>query len=634
MITFSNIISIIKCNGIPLFGALIISVLTAIAYSGVPQHVFLNWDDYDYILKNSYVKSLSIENLSWMFTNYSMGNWHPLTWLSLALNYEIWGNNPLPFKITSIVIHILNSFLVYLLSCKILILVRDNFHKGDNNWLSPVSDRSLAAAGVFAAVLFGVHPLHVESVSWISERKDLLYSFFYMLSIYYYIRFRETNDNSKYIILSVLMFLFSLMSKPMAVTLPIVLLLLDAYPLKRVSWDKSPKEILLTLLSRKYSFLMLAFLASLIALLTQRSTIQGVDALDMGSRIINACMSIVLYIYHFFWPVNLSTFYSFHPMSTDPNLFSLLPVAVVLSVTIWFLYLAIRHHIFSPLVCWLYIFVTLLPIIGIIKVGAQASADRYTYLPLLSLYIATAALLAIIHHRIRFSKPLVALGVIVSCGIALAATALTHRQNEFWKDDESVWSRAIELSPGTAIVPYIYLGTIYLQQNKLQAAIDEINKAISIQPSNLMGLERLGKIYELMGKEKLAANTYREIIRTHPEHSLGYTRYGDLLYSKKQMSVAKQFYTKAFELDPLSPSTLQRSALIDYYDKNFDSAQKKLSYLLQLDPDDIGGLQLMAKVKISLGKTGKAKEIARKILTLRPEDQFSKDILNQPDNGG
>jgi len=602
-------------------------VLIAISYSGITSQKILNWDDTDYLLKNGKIRSFSLDNIIWMFSDFSMANWHPLTWLSYTFNYSIWGNNATAYKAINVVLHSLNSILVYFLTYKILLLVRNNYHSNTTSVFAKFTDKDLLIGSLFCATLFAIHPLHVESVSWISERKDVLYSLFFLLTFLTYIKYKESNKKSNWFIISVVMFLCSLMSKPMAVTMPVLLILIDIYPLRTLKDKRSAKEIFSALFDRKITFILLAFLVSSIAILTQKSGIQDTEHLAIDSRIINACLSILLYIYNYAFPVNLSTYYSFHPWSTDPNIFSILPVATVGLVTLGFIYLAIRKKIFFPIIAWLYFIISLLPVIGIIKVGGQAAADRYTYLPLLSAFILTGAFAALLHNYVCNSKIKVIASSFIAATLIASFSYLTYEQNKHWTDDYSLWIRAINYSPGLSAIPYNNLGAMYFRQGESRSAIVQFNKALAIQPNDLLTMVRIGKAYELMREEAFAINAYNNVINAHPKHPTAYIRLGDLFYRKKLVDKAKMYYSKAFELYPTAPSTLQRSALVDFMNKDYDSAEEKLKYLQQISPNNRGGLQLLAKIMINTGRINEAKTIATTLLAKHRKDNFAKEIL-------
>lgn len=624
-----NLKPIVTSHWLPITGMIVMIILVAISYSNISGHQFLNWDDIDYIRKNNRIKSFTIDNTIWMFSDFSMANWHPLTWLSYTFNYVIWKTDPIPYKVTNIILHTINCILVYALTLKILTHVKNNFNSPNTSKFYLLTYKELQYASIFAAIIFGIHPLHVESVTWISERKDVLYSLFFLVTLLFYIKHKETDKDRKWLIASIFMFLFSLMSKPMSVTTPLILILIDIYPLNVLRNNFSIKKAVKILIPNKTTYLILSFLVTLITLLTQSAGIQGSEKLALDSRLINACMSILQYIYHFFWPVNLSTFYSFHPWSTDPNIYSLVPIFVVFAITGWFIFLATKRKIYFPLVGWLYFIITLLPVLGIVKVGAQAAADRYTYMPLLSLFIVASAYVAIFFHSILVKKIQLIAGIMVIASLTFTLTNLTYRQQDHWKNSDSIWEKAISYSPGTAAIPYSNRGSNYYRRGEFRAAVLEFSKALAILPGDIINMEKLGKTYELMKEDTLAIDTYKSIITSHPEHPVGYIRLGDLFYRMQRVEEAKHLYNKAFQLFPTLPATLQRSALVDYFDNNYESAEEKINYLLKIRPNHTGSLQLLAKIKMNTAQYDEAKIIAQQLLAKNPDDSLAIELLAQ-----
>lgn len=606
-------------------GFLGITVATVAVYWDIVHHQFLQWDDMLYIHNNKHIQSLTTDNLFWMFTNFDVGNWHPLTWLTLAFDFKIWGYNPVAFKFVNVSIHIVNSILVYYLTFSVLQLAQHNYHSNNNGLFSRIAGHELSIASFLAALLFAIHPQHVESVSWIAERKEVLCGLFFLASMLSYIEYKTTNNNN-WLAVSTLMCFFSLMSKPMAVSLPLVLVLIDIYPLKVISKTASFKQNVKALFENKLIFFLLSACVSMITLFTQRHGIQGSEYLALDSRIINACMTIVLYIYKFVWPANLSPFYPFHPWSSEPNIFSFIPVLAIVTISAILFYLT-RKKIYFPAIAALFLLVTLLPVIGLIKVGSQAAADRYTYLPLLSLFVVLGGGFSIAIHIIKqhvFAKTAFAIATIT---IAVTFGVFTFKQNQIWKSDLTLWDKAIQLYPGTADRAYSNLGQVHLNQGDYPQAVEYFQKALAIQPSNSFLLENTGKAYERLNNHRLAAYYFREIISLYPEAYRGYMLLGDLFYSRKFLPQTKLMYNKAFQLMPNAVSTLQRKALIDYIEGNLQSAIEKTDYLLTLSPNSIGGLQLSAKIHLKANNPDKAIILAKKLLALKPNDSFATELL-------
>ncbi|WP_455220057.1 tetratricopeptide repeat protein, partial [Kaarinaea lacus] len=283
--------------------------------------------------------------------------------------------------------------------------------------------------------------------------------------------------------------------------------------------------------------------------------------------------------------------------------------------------------IYFPTITALFLFVTVLPVIGLVKVGSQAAADRYTYLPLLSMFVVLGGGLAIAIHIFKqqvFTKTAFA---IATTAIAITFGVFTFQQNQIWKSDLTLWDKAIQLYPGTADRAYSNLGQVHLNEGNYRQAVAYFQKALAIQPGNSFILENTGKAYERLNNYKLAAHYFREIVSLYPEAYRGYMLLGDLFYSRKFLPQTKLMYNKAFQLMPNSVSTLQRKALIDYMDDNLQSAIEKTDYLLTLSPNSIGGLQLSAKIHLKANNPDKAINLAHRILALKPNDSFATELL-------
>ena len=605
-----------------------IIILSFLAYSGIGTHQFLNWDDITYINENPHLRSLSLDNIIWMFTSYEQHNWHPLTWLSFAINFELWGTNPVAFKLVNISIHILNSILVFFITAKILSTAQKNYHQSSSTLFAAVTSKEITFASLITALFFAIHPIHVESVTWIVERKDVLSALFFFATILAYIRHKELQHDIKWLNISVVLFLFSLMSKPMGVTIPVVLVLLDIYPFNTLNSSSSVIEKIKSLLLNKLSFVIVAILVSGITLITQRVGIQGLEHSAFDTRIINASMTIILYLYNFLNPTDLSPFYPFHHWSSYPNIYSLIPVAAVLAIIAWFIYLY-KKRVYFPLIALLYLLITVLPVIGIVKVGFQAAADRYTYIPLLSIFIASGAGLALLFcYTKQFSW-----GKYLVFASLLALTSFyvhqTDSYNEVWATDKTLWDRVIAEYPGSAGMGYSNMGTYYYTKGDFKNAILHFNKTLAIHPKSLDVMEKIAKTYELSGRDDLAMPHYKQIIQAHPDSPRGYTLLGDFLYRRQNVEDAKNLYRKAFSLAPHITSTLQRSALVDYLEKNYAAAKQKLDYLLSLNPEDVGGLQLSAKVALKTNDTSNAQLFAEKVLALRENDSLAIKVLKE-----
>src|SRR5208337_2423878 len=409
-----------------------------------------------YILENQHVQQgLNLQSVAWAFTGYYAGNWHPLTWISHMADWSLYGKNPAGYHITNLCLHAANSVLLFLLLL----------------YMTGYLGRS-----AMVAFLFALHPAHVESVAWIAERKDVLCAFFCfatLLGFAWYVR----KPSWQRMIWVVCAFACALMSKPMAVTLPFALLLLDVWPLRRITFTLETRARWLSslwkLCAEKWLLFLMAVISSVITVHAQRAggTVAALQALPLWARIGNAAISYCRYLRIAFWPHPLIAFYYY-------DLNSVTVSAALLSVLLLILVTAVCWHLRRQkpycLVGWLWFLGTLAPVIGIVQVGGQSMAERYTYLPFIGLFIAVVWLVgdAVANSpKIRVAAQLLAVAVIAACAV------LTDAQVKVWKDMETLFSHVLEVDPRGEI-PNLNLGAAYMKQGRNVEAQEYIERAL------------------------------------------------------------------------------------------------------------------------------------------------------------
>lgn len=459
--------------------ACLIAFIAILVYLPALQNGFVNWDDEAYVVDNLAIRSLNIDFLRWAFFRFTASNWHPLTWISHAVDYALWGLNPFGHHLTSIIFHGLNTFLVVLLSVKLL----DKARRG----------RVLVPAAI-TGLLFGIHPVHVESVAWVSERKDVLYAFFYLLSLLSYVKYVETAKEKNagtsipriYLNYSYLctlaLFMLSLLSKPMAITLPIVLLILDWYPFGRFEAGKSFKVIAL----EKLPFVLLSLLSGIVTLMAQNSgtfhTI-SLEKLPLLTRILVAFRSIFLYIENILIPLNLIPLYRYPRDVSFSSPAYLVPMLLFAGVTaLCILSMKKRKYL---LAAWAFYIVSLLPVLGIIQVGRQPMADRYVYLALLGPAIMIGLLVEYIYRksdRPSGYKRLLRAALIGSIAVILGGLALVStKQMRIWKDGVTLWTYEVGVEPQFPEA-YQRRANALRKRGNFAGAITDYTKAIGLDP--------------------------------------------------------------------------------------------------------------------------------------------------------
>ncbi|MDD2814483.1 MAG: hypothetical protein PHP00_01945 [Thiotrichaceae bacterium] len=419
------------------------------------EYDFLSWDTRAYLMGVPMIQAITWANLQEMMTSFYMGNWHPLTWFSYALDYAIFGLNAWGFHLTNLLWHSANTVLFFLLSVRILNL------QGIREQISiPLQKQQILWIAALAAFWFGIHPQHIESVVWIAERKDVLSLFFSLLTIFTYLNYVQTRRGRDYFV-SLLCFFLALMAKPMAVTLPVILLLLDIYPLQRTLFTQSLKrESLIKLGLEKIPFFLGSAVSAFLTLMAQHHAefIASLVQVSLELRFVNACNSLLLYLSKFLLPLGLSPFYPLD-LTLLKNPLAYVPVFATLLITILSLY-AWRKGKFYWLIIWLFYLVSLLPVLGLIQVGSQAAADRYAYSPTLPFYLLVAifAIIGLFHQK-RLWRQFTRFGILL---VSLGFSYMTIKQSEIWRNNLVFWTYVHNFSPAHSH-PQTSLGKVYFK---------------------------------------------------------------------------------------------------------------------------------------------------------------------------
>ena len=488
--------------------ALLIVVL--LAYWPVYKNGFV-YDDLEYVTANPHVQhGITWDEIKWSLTSLQSSNWHPLTWMSHMLDGQLYGPNALGHHATNLIFHLANVLLLFA-------------------FLSRTTGAFWPSA--FVAALFGVHPLHVESVAWVSERKDVLSTFFWLLTMLAYVRYSKRSSLGNYGLV-VGLFILGLASKPMLVSLPFVLLLMDYWPLGRMQ-----KQGMRRILVEKLPLFLLAAGSSMITYFAQRQggALGTTERFPMGVRIANALVSYVSYIQKMFWPVKLTAFYP-HPGSSLP-LWEAAAAGIALILLTILLLRAGRSRPYLA-VGWLWYLGTLVPVIGLVQVGSQALADRYAYIPLIGLFVAVTWGIG---EFLRGKA--VAVG---ACAVLLVFAVLTRMQLPYWHDDITLYEHAIAVTRDN-YVAHVNLGTVLKDQNE---SINHYREAITIKPDGFLAYHNLGSVLAEQGKLDEAIPYFRKAIRLHPNYFEAYTDLGVALMHKGEYDEAYANMLRAVEVNP------------------------------------------------------------------------------------
>ncbi len=487
-----------------------LALATFAAYSRAPSLGFIAMDDEPYVTQNPDVAAgLTSESARWAFTGTAAGNWHPLTMLSLMLDHDLSASNPCGYHLTNVLFHVANTLLLFILLQRL------------------TGARGCAA---FVAGLFAIHPLHVESVAWISSRKDVLCAFFWLLSLLAYVRYARTPNMKNYLAVAAA-FGLSLMSKPVAVTLPIALLLLDYWPLDRRSLGAG------RLLCEKIPLFGMSLALGLATLWAQGSVgaISQLQNLSFSVRLSNALVAYVSYLGKMLWPVGLAVFYP-HPGASLPHWEATAAAILLLGLT----FIAIKNSKARPhlLFGWLWYIITLLPMAGLIQVGGHAMADRYTYIPLIGVFIALA-------WEIRkLASPLLLKPLAISLLGILGM--MTFIQTGTWENDETVWQRAIAVTPPNAVAQF-NLATVLEKQKRHGEALEHFLEAVRIDPSQPKSYSAIGQIEIEQGRLASAEDWLRRGLRIAPNDVEANANMGVALSQQKKYREALTYYERALQ---------------------------------------------------------------------------------------
>ena len=496
----------------------ILAAIVLVAFSPTLRNGFVGYDDSEYIIDNVHVNTgLNRQNIVWAFTAAHSSNWHPLTWLSHALDCTLFGLNPTGHHLTSLLLHIANTILLFL-------------------WLSGAT--GYVARSAFVAAVFGLHPLHVESVAWVAERKDVLSTFFWLLTLIAYGAYAKRPAVSRYVLVAAL-FTAGLMSKQMLVTVPLLLLLLDWWPLeRRQSWQR--------LVIEKLPLMFLAALASAVAFWTQRQSgaAATTEQLPASLRLSNAVVSYVRYLWKTIWPVDLAVFYPF-PADGIPT-WKVAASLLVLAVVSWLAFTARKRRPWLA-AGWLWYVLTLLPVIGIVQVGMQAIADRYMYVPMIGLLIAVTWECAARPSRLL---PVVAGLVLAMCVV------LSLRQIRVWEDGVTLFTHAIAVTQDN-FVAHDNLGVELDRRGRFDEALDHYRETLRIKPGDRYGEQNYAQATFEKGARLFAAGnlpealeTFREGLRYRPRNALAHTYLGLILTQQRQLPAAIAELRKAIAIEP------------------------------------------------------------------------------------
>jgi tetratricopeptide (TPR) repeat protein len=592
----------------------LLAVMTLSLYWPVRSFDFVNFDD-NFFLKEDYHvhDGLSMEGLKWSLTTLHTGNWHPLTWFSHMADIEIYQYQAGGHHWTSVMIHTAGSILLFL--------------------VLSVLTRSVWPSALVAA-LFAIHPLHVESVAWVAERKDVLSGFFWILTMGAYTYYVRDPTIRRYLLV-LLAFALSILSKPMVVTLPFVLLLLDYWPLERFAGAKTAFDprvsrgthaegrVLMRLVVEKIPLFLMAAGACIITLVAQREVgaIWPAEDLSLVARFANALVSYMDYTRKMVWPNDLAVLYPHAGM----------PAAWKIGIALLFLvstsYLAVRKARTLPflIVGWLWYLGTLVPVIGIVQVGSQSMADRYTYIPLAGLLIVLAWGAQSIVENLPGSKRLVAVFFLVALSWLLI---LARSQVETWKNSVTLFDQALA---ATEINPMAHqkIGEFYSDQNDCKRAVPHFLKAIEMKQNYAYAYHGLGVCASREADPKGALYFYRQALQIDPQLIRTLGSRGLLLIQLRRYAEAEEDFQQVLRLKADHEGAHTNLAVVFIRDGRLADAEVHLTETLRIKPRSAEGFHNLGLIRMEQGRYDDAIALFRQALALAPQNHAIENMLQQ-----
>ena len=563
----------ISFRAVKLYAVVVLCAVVLLVFLPSVGNDFVDWDDYAFITWNPHISSISLKSIGWMLTTFSEGIWHPLTWFSHAVDLALWGPNPGPHHLVSVLIHVFNVALFFVVCARL-----------QDAWVelnpsgSSLSEESRFVAALVAALMFGINPLRVESVTWVAERKDVLCAFFFLSSVILYLKYALASDaktRKRSYLLCVLLAGLALLSKPMAVSLPFVLLLLDYYPLHRMSVVSFP-----SLIKEKAPFLLLASITVAMNVAAKWGQSVPMWYVPFQTRFMNAFHSIIFYIYKSIAPVALVPMYQM-----DRNLdyfgptfiFSALLVVFITGLCVW---RAVRNQRLLA-AAWSYYLITLGPAMGFIMSYRHAAALRYTYLSTLSLWLLVGLGCARVWTLAgTLKRPFQAKAAVVACVAVLASAYVyqTQEQISVWKNSETLWSYIIDHAEFIPDEAYFGMGRELERKGQWDAALAYYQTALSLNPANNRFRRRIAWVLAQKGEKEQALALVKEVLAVEPRNPSAHVNVGKIL------------------------------ALMDRYDEAVEAAKGAL----QLNPDYQPAISLLMMVHLEKGEVELAREYYRR----------------------
>jgi tetratricopeptide (TPR) repeat protein len=563
----------------------------------VLQHQFVEWDDDEILLNNVHYRGLGATELQWMFTTFHMGHYQPLSWVTFAFDYLLWGMNPFGYHLTNLIIHSANAILFFFV-CRRLLWAAFSLRQDQAGW-------PLDLAAAVAGLLFAVHPLRVESVAWATQRRDVLSGFFYLATVYCYLRANaiEESGSRRWMGAALVLYPLSLLSKATAITLPVVLLLLDVYPLRhwqgRVPASTASRRLWL----EKLPFAAVAAVFGITALLAQHRTaaLKSLDSYDVLTRLGQVFVGITFYLWKTIIPSSLSPLYEIPPGFTFWHPWVIVSGLAVVAIT--FIFYLFRKTRPAALFCWLYYLVVLSPVLGVAQSGPQLVADRYSYLSTLSWAALAAGLILSWLRRASYERSTGRAAATIAAGAVVVAVlvSLSWKQSLVWRDTGRLWQYVVSLYPGSSIAHY-NLARFLAKQGRHSDAVMHYREAIKIRPDDPDAHNNLGLLLAARGEIAASLEELQYAVRLDPAYAKGFFNIGRVLAQSGELERAVENFQRALQLEPDRAEIHLRlgDALARLGD--LDSASAHFERAVMIDAGNADAHIALARVLIAQGK--------------------------------
>lgn len=576
--------------------AALLAVVTVAAFWPALGNGFVDYDDNLYVTENAAVQAgLTVDSVAWAFSTGHAANWHPLTWLSHQLDWELWGGDPRGHHATSLVLHLGTAVLLFGL------LLR----------LTGARGRSAVVAFVFA-----VHPLRVESVAWVSERKDVLAALFWVGTTWLYLRWVERRTRRRYLAMC-LAFACGLMSKPMLVTLPATLVLLDLWPLRRLEVPAPGAGLrgwwvgLRPLLREKWPLFALVVVSSVVTVIVQQSggAVQSIERFSLVARVCNALVAYASYVLQTLWPTGLAAHYPF-PASID----AVATVAAAVGIALVSV-CAVRTVRTRPwlLVGWLWFVGTLVPVIGLVQVGGQAMADRYSYVPSIGLLIAIVWGVAPLVGR--WSRRVVTVGCAT---LVLGLGTLTWFQTQHWRDGVTLFTHTLAVTRDNALA-HNNLGYALTQRGEFEAAVAEFERALAVNPGHVNAWVNLGQSQVELGRLDRAQAALERALTLHPDHPSALANLGACMFQRGNLEAAQRHVRAALAIDPGLATAHNTLGALAASVGELDSAIERFEAAVRLNPSYLAAWRNLALAYAQRGRDSAAAAARSRFEALQAE---------------